>query len=213
MRKKYFTILVAMLMVLCLVLTACGGNNGNTNEGEAPAGTSDTTETADPNEEFDPPANEVHQEGGYAHDLGGGCVIYTENDLNMFIHDGVFDFYEMMDYFGVTGRVDGIDTSMVYMATRQDSDPSYSVQLEGASSSPHCGAIDIDMGGYLLLKTEFFIGDSDNYIYMTNGYKISYELLAMLLYEMETLDNYGEEAPNVIRNLDLPDTFIIDIQD
>ena len=63
------------------------------------------------------------------------------------------------------------------------------------------------------MKTEFFIGDSDNYINMTNGYKISYELLAMLLYQVEALDEYGEEAPYVIRNLDLPDTFTIDIQD
>ena len=159
MRKKYFTILVAMLMVLCLVLTACGGNNGNGNNESAPS--NDATQQADVDENNESTNAPVGDMGGsYTHDLGGGCVIYTKTDLNMFIHDGVFDFYEMMDYFGITGRVDGVDTNMVYMATRKDSDPNYSVQLEGASSSPHCGAIDIDMGGYLVLKTEFFIGDS-----------------------------------------------------
>ncbi len=171
------------------------------------------TQVAEPNEEFDPPVNEVHQEGGYAHDLGGGCVIYTENDLNMFIHDGVFDFYEMMDYFGATGRMNDVGIGKIYCGIHNDDAPYYSVNLCGGSSSPHRGMISVDLGARIFFDVDFYIGNSNNFLPMSDGNKVSYELAAVLLLEMEMLDEYGDSMPYKIMDLGLPETFVISLID
>ncbi len=111
MGKKFFSILV--VLILCLSLAACGQNNGQTTP-QADNTSTEQPEPKDPNDGYpgviidDPDVGGVDEpdedvavvtEGSYEHKIGN-CEFYTDNDLDQWINDGVFDFYGMMEYFG-----------------------------------------------------------------------------------------------------------------
>ena len=189
MGRKFFTILVAM--ILCLSLAACGQNNqpasqdedNSTNviETESP----DDVQENDENNELDPGL----LEGSYEHHIED-CVFYTENDINQWIDNGVFDFYGMMDYFGFTERI--MDEADCCVA-RTTSDDTYS----GIKLSD-----DMDPFGYSTFVystrggvwvTVIFSDYGEDYLRTKNdNMKVSREMCEMLLYFMEQYDRYGQ---------------------
>ena len=214
MKKKIVIVLFAFLISVSLVLTACGGSTGKKEESNKNEALEEKEENENASTD-DAAADNEKADGGYSYDLGDGCVINTKNDLKQFIHDGTFDFYEMMDFFGVTGRVDAIDQTRAYWATSSQDNFTGSVRLYGGSSDPHFGKIEIEYGASeMYWTTEYFIGeaDKDRYILMPSGYKASEEILALLLYEMEAVEEYGEGAPYAMReNLQLPEKYSMSI--
>ncbi len=216
MKKKILTILFAFLISVSLILTACGGSTEKKEEINKNEAIEENEENKDASaDDLADAADDEKADGRYSYDLGDGYVIKTKNDLKQFIHDGTFDFYEMMDFFGVTGRVDAIDQTRAYWATSSQDNFTGSVRLYGGSSDPHFGKIEIEYGNSeMYWSTEFFIGeaDKDRYVLMPSGYKASEEILALLLYEMEAVEEYGKRAPYVTReNLQLPEKYSMNI--
>ena len=87
MGKMHFMSLVAILLVACLALSACSIPSSQSS--------SSGSESAVSRPDLDsPPPSDI---GGYVHEIGD-CKFYTEQNLEEWITDGVFDFYGMVGF-------------------------------------------------------------------------------------------------------------------
>lgn len=182
MGKKIFTILVAM--ILCVSLAACGHDNTpapKDDDNATAAETADPADVAGESGEADTATDEGLADGTYEHRIGD-CVFYTENDLDQWINDGVFDFYGMMDYFGWTERefpnnentYSAFDGEYgIVMRLWDDGDSTYYPHLGSTGINGHIFDIVVDSG-------------QGEILHMPSGMKISRYLCELILYTMES---------------------------
>ncbi len=164
-------------------------------------------ESTDEVEEYVPTITE----GSYEHEIGD-CVFYTDNDIEQWIDDEVFDFYSMMEYFGWEKE------PVVLPGNGYWCNPGSNVELsEGMVRLAGSRFVGVyheaigDLGG-----DSFYIAIFEwngRRMTTTNGMEIPFELCELLLYTMECVD---EEPPEYVladlSNLDkyLPERIYID---
>ena len=227
MGKKFFSILV--VLILCLSLAACGQNNEQTTP-QADNADNEQLEPKDPKGGYpgviinDPDDigggvesgedTTVITEGSYQHKIGN-CEFYTDNDLDQWIDDGVFDFYGMLEYFGWVNDPD-VSKDVGYWGR-----PGPDVGFEGS-------LIRLDDDGwadkYVAIVGEIKVSQSiwievtkseKEMLAVSNGKKISYELCELLLYMMECVDKDPDYVTMYLDNMNkyLPDRVIINTED
>ena len=187
MGKKIFTILVAM--ILCVSLAACGHDSTpapKDDDNATAVETADPADVAGENGEADTATDEGLADGTYEHHIGD-CVFYTENDLDQWINDGVFDFYGMMDYFGWTGRWEGVSEDSAYIALEANdgTHSDFMVRLldDGDSTNfPHFTGSVYGAQGFDIV----ILSEPGEKVSLSNGMKISYNLCELMLYTMES---------------------------
>ena len=198
MRKTHLFSLVAMLLVLCLALSACAGSSDS--------GSSSSAEPAQPNPNLESyPSSDI---AGFKHEVGS-CVFYTEHDLEDWIEGGVFDFYGMVSFFGLTEYDETLANMGGYSAQSAPEKTHLWTVMKDDGDAWEFHTFVCEFAGGDMFAVSYNNGNRHDHkaVLMTNQVDVPYELLEVFLFTLETYDAGNEDVISDVKALGLPDYF------
>lgn len=199
MRKMHFLSLVAILLVVCLALSACSSPSSQSS--------SSGSETAASRPDLDsPPPSDI---GGYAHEIGD-CKFYTEHNPEEWIVDGVFDFYGMVGFFGLTEYDEALAEMGGYTAETASGRTHMWTTLKNDGDVSEFHTFVCEFAGGEMLSVSYN-NEAPNYetVQTASGMIVPYELLEVFLFTLESFDSGNDFIVGDVKALGLPDYFSI----
>lgn len=180
MMKKIWALLAVVIVIfMCFgLLTACGGSEGDETASKNVQSTDviDTDDDSDELDDDDTEEDDSQQEQASVKHTIDDAEFYTVHEVDEWIEDGVFDFEDFADDFGIEEKE---EESALHMGSSD-----FYIELIPGGEENKINAFGVCRGGVCNVEV-IDVNPEGREVKLDNGYKVPYELLEIGLYMVE----------------------------